>query len=442
MRETISIALLGAAVACGIAHADGRIQRIELDNGLRVILNPIDGATRVALVLLFDIGDEHDPPGKSGMGHLIEHLYVTAAAADVPAQTAVDWMNRYGGQCNAQTGHDYTVVAVVFQSEKLDAELAESAARMSDLRFEQGDLDRELPRLEQELTNMYGGLPHLAAQNLAAAAADPVGRLGARKGGRMEHIASITVEELRGRHARYYKPANAILVLAGGFNAQEAKRQIEQRFGGIDGGEPTPDPQPAAPPMMGGVRSVTVAKPTFGRFPDAIATIAYRAPSPESDLYAPFLILVARLFVEAMPRIQQAAAQQLPVMPFYYPLFDMPNVLFVSREAAADEVGEDAVAPLRAQVAAATAFRQDAPVDTSFLRQNFGPMLGLTEVPVQMSRMNPYMLAFSLGRRVQLGIEPEALRAAIDGVTVEQLERCRQEVFGPDRGAAVVVRLE
>ena len=80
MRETISVALLGALVACGNAPADDRTQRVELDNGLRVILRPIESANNVALVLLYDIGDVHDPPGKSGMGHFIEHVYVTAAA--------------------------------------------------------------------------------------------------------------------------------------------------------------------------------------------------------------------------------------------------------------------------------------------------------------------------------------------------------------------------
>ena len=236
--------------------------------------------------------------------------------------------------------------------------------------------------------------------------------------------------------------SSAILVLVGGFNGGEAKRQIEALFGGIDAGEPAPDPQPAAPRTAGGVQTLTMAKPTFGRFPEAIATIAYRAPSPDTDLYAPFLIFVARLYEQAMPQLQQATAQQSPVMPIYYALFDMPNVLFVSRQAAEDEVGEDAVAPLRSRVAAATAVRQDVPVDVTFLRQNFGPMLGVTEIPEQISLMNPYMVAFTLGRRAQLGVDPEALKVALDGVTMEQLERCRQEIFGPDRGAAVVVRLE
>lgn len=52
----------------------------ELDNGLTVILRPVPVANEVAVVVLFDLGGDHDPVGRSGRAHLLEHLYCTAAA--------------------------------------------------------------------------------------------------------------------------------------------------------------------------------------------------------------------------------------------------------------------------------------------------------------------------------------------------------------------------
>jgi zinc protease len=441
MREAISVGLLSAVLACGIAHGDDQAQHVELDNGLRVILRPVEGAANAAMVLLYDIGEAHDPPGKSGMGHLFEHLYVTAAAGDTPVRTADDWMKKYRGQANAQTGRAYTLVASTFSKEELPRELTEAAARMTALCVEPADLARELPRLELELTNMYGGMPQLAVLNLAAGAADPLGA-GARKGGVMEQIATIGLDEIGERHRRYYKPANAILVLAGGIDAAQARALVQERFAGIDRGERIPEPRPAAAPTLGRVQRVTVAKPVHRRFPDGIAALAFRVPPPQSDQYAPFLVLMTRLFDQSSAEVRRMRAEKVPVKAFTYWPLDRPGVISLSTDVDADTTDEEAVAPLRGQVDDAAAMVDANDWSQRLFLQNFGPMLGLRQVPDEVIKRYPYTIAFSLGRRVQLGIDPDALRTAIDGVTMEQLERCRQEIFGPDRGAAVVVRLE
>ena len=441
MRATISIALLGAAVACGSAHADGRVQRIELDNGLRVILRPIEGADNVALVLLYDIGEAHDPHRKSGMGHLIEHLYVTAAAGHTPVRTADHWMRKYGGQANAQTGRAYTLVASVFAKGELSAELTEAAARMAAIRVGPADLAREVPRLELELTNMYGGMPSLAALNLAATVAHPLAA-GARKGGVMDQIATISLDEIRERHRRYYKPVNAILVLVGGIDVAGARAMVEAWFGGIDRGERIPQPRPAAAATLGRVQRVTIAKPRFAIFPNGIAALCFRVPSADSEQYAPFLILMSRLFDRVQLDVRRMSLGLVPVRPFTYTPLDRPGVIMLSTDVDADVSDEEAVASLRSKVDDAAAMVDTSDWNQPRMLRNFGPLLGLRESPDEILQRFPYVLALSLGRRVQVGLEPEALRAALDGVTMEQLEQCRREIFGPDRGAAVVVRFE
>ncbi|MCZ6681697.1 MAG: hypothetical protein O7B26_00830, partial [Planctomycetota bacterium] len=59
--------------------------RDRLGNGMSVLLYPSNTADRVALVMLYTIGEDHDPARKSGLSHLTEHLYVTAAAGETPA---------------------------------------------------------------------------------------------------------------------------------------------------------------------------------------------------------------------------------------------------------------------------------------------------------------------------------------------------------------------
>jgi zinc protease len=131
-------------------------EKFQMEDGLTVLLRPIQGAKDTALVVLFSMGGDQDPQGRSGMAHLIEHLYVTAAAGKEKSRTADELIQRYPKGWNAQTGDRYTVVATVFPENDLQKELQDAAARMGDLRVAASDLAREKPRVLEELGNMFG----------------------------------------------------------------------------------------------------------------------------------------------------------------------------------------------------------------------------------------------------------------------------------------------
>jgi zinc protease len=418
--------------ACSAALGQTGVERFQLDNGLKVILRPAAKSDSVACVVLFDIGEQHDPPGKSGLCHLVEHLYVTAAAGSTPAASAESWMARYQGMVNAQTGRAYTVIATVFPRDRLEQELAEAAARMGDLRMEPADLDRELPRMETELSNMYGGIPALTAMNLAASAVSPLPP-GARKGGVMEQVRTITIDEARQWHARQYKPGRATLALAGGFDAGVARDRITAVFGNLSRGEQHPPPLPPGAASLG-----TVQRFAAGPQAPAVATIAYRAPEPGSELYAPFLILTARLVQQEMSATMFGRTPQFSV---YYAPLDLPEVLTVSTEPKPGQSDAEVAALLRQRVTSGTAVKEGATVNRASLAQIFGPMLGLGGPQLTFGE-DPYFAAFCLGRRLQLGLEGDALAGAVEAVSADDLRRCAADVFGPERSAVVVVRAE
>jgi zinc protease len=112
----LSLALAGAGpsrrqeAGGGSTPAPGRFQ---LDNGLTAIVRPIRGANEVALLVLYKLGGDHDPRGRSGLAHLVEHVYVTAAAGSAPARSADAFFQSYPSGCTAQTGERDTVIATV-----------------------------------------------------------------------------------------------------------------------------------------------------------------------------------------------------------------------------------------------------------------------------------------------------------------------------------------
>src|SRR5205085_2484762 len=146
---------------------------------------------RVAIVAVFPVGEGSDPPGRSGLGHLCEHVLFTAAAGDVPARSVEEMAAREGDGWNAHTSRDYTVIAHVVPRGRLAAEVRELAARMSALRVEPAIVDRERARILVELDAMYASNPSIATGNLARELLfEP--EPGFRRGGTPEGLAAIT----------------------------------------------------------------------------------------------------------------------------------------------------------------------------------------------------------------------------------------------------------
>ncbi len=166
------------------------VQRFRLPNGLKIVLRPIKGSASTAMVVVYAIGGDHDPEGLSGLGHTIEHLYVTAAAGDRKAQTAEELFRQHPDGANGQTGDRYTVFATMFPLDDLDRELTDAAARMAGPRVTADDLDRERPRLLQEIENMFEGFATLAAMNNARELVRPTPG-GGRHGGRPDQLRAI-----------------------------------------------------------------------------------------------------------------------------------------------------------------------------------------------------------------------------------------------------------
>jgi zinc protease len=427
--------LAGAGVARAADPTPAQAQapgHFQLDNGLTVSIRPIQGAADVALLVLYKVGGDHDPPGQSGLAHLVEHLYVTAAAGADPARTAAAFFQRYRAGCNAQTGDRYTVLATVFPRGDLEKELTEAAARMSDLRITAADLDREKPRLLEEISNMFGRFPSLGAVNVARELMRPTPQ-GGRKAGLTEHVQAITLDDVRARWTRYYKPRNAILVLAGAVDEAAARQAVTAHFARLVPGEEVPEPSEPGAPQAGAVRELAVR--SLQPQAEPVACLAYAAPQPGSELYAPFLVLAAR-FWAAAAQAGGGGGNGRPSV--YFPLLEDPAVLGVSATAQPGETAPQAIAHLEAFVAETIApqFREH---ERASARQMFALFLGTADVPDFALAQNPYGAALSLARREQLGIDTPKLNRAFDALTERDIRRAAGEIFTPARHAGAFI---
>jgi len=432
----MAIVLLAAGIGGSYAgEPAGEEKSWKLPNGLTVVLRPIPTATKVCLLTLFHLGGDADPAGQSGLAHFIEHCYVTAAAGSTQARSVDAYVRQYPDGWNAQTGEDYTVIATVFPPASLAAELKDSAARMGDLHIVESDLTREKPRLLAEVENMFGGMPALAAWNLARERVRPTPEQG-RRGGVPDQVTALTLPIVQKRWMQYYKPINATLVLTGSFDPKTARAAIESDYRRIAAGTPAPSAVKRSPAHTGTTEQIRVT--AVVPMPTSEACLMAAAPRPSDPEFPAFMVLLARLIRHAGEVGEDdPSAERFPPPVFYSGQTD-PAVFSVSATVRAKETAQASADRLKAFVAQ-TVQPDLQPNEIPATIQQVGVLFGISDLPDAAWAQNPYFLAFSLARQMQLEGDAPKLTRALNALTTEDVRRCAKTVFAPTAWATVIV---
>src|SRR5215831_3769479 len=222
---------------------------VRLDNGLRVDLYATPKGDKAAFALLFDVGSDEDPAGRSGLARLVERLFATSARPGKAARPAEQMKAQTGATFHTATGNDYTLYAVEVPSGELMDELDDAALRLSSLMLADADLERERARLLAELAVAQEHDPISVAMLRAAESVRPTPGNGLR-GGVPSEIAALTLDELDSFRKAHYGGATAHLVVAGHFDVAEATKRIQAGFAKA----PTAKAAPARAPSGASVK--------------------------------------------------------------------------------------------------------------------------------------------------------------------------------------------
>jgi predicted Zn-dependent peptidase len=405
-------------------------EHYTLANGLDVVLYPVADATETVLLVTYDIGERHDPPGQSGLAHVTEQVYSTAATGLVPPRAAFEYASLYPGKWWSETGDDFSVMARQFPNDALDGQITEAAARMLLLNVTQDDLDRERERVLLDIDTGLAADPALAARTRAEELIQPSAN-GGNQSGIPAQVAQLELAAVTERLATLYQPANATLVVVGGFDEEAARATIEQFFGAVPAGQAAGEGAPWGLAGFGEVASVIVTPRGDGEPGVSTASVGYLAPAPDDPTYPAFLAHVARL---------RASAPAADMTIGYAPL-RTPGVITVSTPLAEGETEEAVVERIRAWVALEMAIPLDDD-SRALVADDLAITFGVGDYPDSQQRDDPFNVALSLARTGQLGIDPEALAQAVADLDDDDLATSAQATFVPDRSAAAVVLVE
>ena len=127
-----------------------------LDNGSRVITEPIPSVRSAAIGLWIGTGSRDEDDGHAGVTHFLEHLLFKGSHS-YSAQEIAEIFDTFGGELNAATARDYTVV----YARVLDEHVEKAIDVMTDMVFAPAlaDLDSEREVVLEEIA-MYEDTPH------------------------------------------------------------------------------------------------------------------------------------------------------------------------------------------------------------------------------------------------------------------------------------------
>lgn len=199
-----------------------------LDNGLRLVLAPLSGHPTVTISVRVGVGLVHDPPQKSGLAHLYEHM-VFRQRDDHSGFGSAE-LAAFGGTTWAWTREDTTEYYVTLPAERMAAGIdwiTDSVIR-ADLPAEHLPHEREVVLREMDERTHDQLLFHTA--RAAIYGSHPYARTGL---GDPATVAAITHRDLLHWRGTYYVANNMTVVMAGGFDPTAAHDYLHASLGGL-----------------------------------------------------------------------------------------------------------------------------------------------------------------------------------------------------------------
>ena len=180
------------------------VEKITLDNGVRIVHERLEHLRSCALGLWVESGSRHEPEALCGISHFIEHMMFKGTETRTAAQLAADF-DAVGGQVNAFTTKEQTC----YYCRTLGEYLPRAAELLCDMYFN-SKFDDEAAELERgvicEEIDMYEDTPDDLVNEELFSAIYSGYKLGRPILGTKESLAGIRGSTLKAYVEQNYTP--------------------------------------------------------------------------------------------------------------------------------------------------------------------------------------------------------------------------------------------
>ena len=196
----------------------------ELDSGERLITEKVPSVRSVSLGFWIGAGSRDETPARAGVTHFIEHLLFKGTRS-YSAQEIAEIFDEMGGELNAATSREHTVVYARVPDRHMERALDVMADMVLSPTFTDVDSEREV--VLEEIA-MVEDTPQDLVHDLLAEAVFGGAPLGRPVIGRAKVISSVSKRILLSYHRQMYTAGNIVLGAAGNLDHDLLISQLER----------------------------------------------------------------------------------------------------------------------------------------------------------------------------------------------------------------------
>jgi zinc protease len=329
-------------------------QHRSLANGLEVYSIENHATPTVSIQVWYRVGSKNDPEGRSGFAHLFEHI-MFKSTAHMKSEMLDRLTEDVGGMNNAYTHPDRTVYYEIVPSNYLQTLLWAEGERLGSLKIDEATFKSERDVVKEEyrsriLAPSYGRLSYAITKD--SFTVHPYRRPGI---GSIEELDAATVPDVTAFHATYYRPDNAVVIVAGDFDPKQLDTWVDRYL------ETIPKPSTAIPRVTAQEPARTEEKHFAehgANVPLPAGALTWLIPSARSDDAEPLEIAATILSDGDSSRLYQSLVyrKQLAQSAGASANLQEDVSLFTARAImASGKKPEDGIAALREEIAALAA---------------------------------------------------------------------------------------
>ncbi len=219
-------------------------EKYKLPNGLTVIINEDHSDPLVAVRVTYHVGSGREAAGRSGFAHFFEHMMFQGSGHIADEQHFKILSEIGAAQENGNTEEDLTHYYETVPSNHLETALWLESDRMGYLldSLTSKKFENQRDAVKNEKSQNWDNRPYARTGEVTNAALYPAGHPYSWPViGYVNDLNNATVEDVKRFFLRWYGPNNAVVVLSGDVNTQDALKLVEKYFGNIQKG---PDVKP------------------------------------------------------------------------------------------------------------------------------------------------------------------------------------------------------
>jgi len=207
---------------------NGIFRKTQLENGLRILSEQMEGVQSVSIGVWIGVGSRHDPVNQSGLAHLLEHMTFKGTVHRTAYEIAVS-LEALGGHLNAFTEKEFTCYWALV----LDRDLKEAVDVLADIvqsaLLSESDLKNEKRIILEEIRNLED-MPEDLLHEYFLRMVFQDHPIGNPILGTLSSVKAIRQSDLISHRARHYAFQNTVIAAAGKVDHEKLVQYVANAF--------------------------------------------------------------------------------------------------------------------------------------------------------------------------------------------------------------------